>query len=233
MTFLLARRRFGIVPALVVAAGLFAASSALHFSGGRDISADSGKDRAALWGEGLQIVKSHPIFGVGFGLMGDHTDNHQTAHNSVVVCSAELGLFGLYFWSLFLLPSLRDALVIASPEKVSEAKPMVIEKSPFPGPPWKFSAVDKAEINNLGNLVFLSLIGFLVTGWFLSRAFVTTMFLLGGMAEVVYEMALRRGMVAPRLRLGRVAFYSGVFTISLLVLVYGMLRVLNLLNFAD
>jgi hypothetical protein len=25
---------------------------------------------------------------------------HQTAHNSVVVCAAELGLFGLYFWSL-------------------------------------------------------------------------------------------------------------------------------------
>ena len=47
----------------------------------------------------------------------------------------------------------------------------------------------------------LSLTGFLVAGMFLSRAYVLTLFLLGGMAEVVYEMALRRGMIAPRLTL--------------------------------
>ena len=29
---------------------------------------------------------------------------HQTAHNSLVVCAAELGLFGLYFWSLVPVP---------------------------------------------------------------------------------------------------------------------------------
>ena len=40
-------------------------------------------------------------------------------------------------------------------------------------------------------------------GWFLSRAFVMTFFMLGGMVEVVYQMALDRGMIAPRLRLGR------------------------------
>jgi hypothetical protein len=66
--------------------------------------------------------------------------------------------------------------------------------------------------------------GFLVAGWFLSRAFVMTFFLLGGMAEVVYEMALRRGMIAPRLRPARVLLYSGVLAFSLVLFLYIMLQ---------
>ena len=48
---------------------------ALNFTGGRDISEESGADRTALWGEGLEIFKAHPLFGVGFGNMVDYTDD--------------------------------------------------------------------------------------------------------------------------------------------------------------
>jgi hypothetical protein len=89
-------------------------------------------------------------------------------------------------------------------------------------------AIDKTEVNRLGQLLVLSLTGFLVAGWFLSRAFVMTLFLLGGMVEVVYEMALKRGMIAPRLRLARVLPYAGGFAVSLVLIMYIMLRVLNL-----
>jgi hypothetical protein len=92
----------------------------------------------------------------------------------------------------------------------------------------KTKEVDKAEINQMGRLLVLSLTGFLVAGWFLSRAFVMTFFLLGGMAEVVYEMALRRGMIAPRLKLARVLPYAGGLAISLILLMYIMLRITNL-----
>jgi hypothetical protein len=57
-----------------------------------------------------------------------------------------------------------------------------------------------------------------------------TLFLLGGIAEVVYEMALQRGMIAPRLRLARALYYAGAFTISLVLLMYVMLRTLNLMR---
>jgi len=227
MTFVAARRRIGTLPALVVAGVLFAGASALHFSGGRDISADSGSDRTALWGEGLQAFKTHPLFGVGLGMMGDYTDNAHTAHNSIVVCAAELGLFGLYFWSAFLFPTLRDVLVISSPAKVSEGEPVVAEEVPFPHAPMRADAIDKAEINNLGQLLLLSLTGLLVAGWFLSRAFVLALFLLGGMTEVVYQMALQRGMVGPRLGLARVLVYAAGFAISMLIVVYIMLLILN------
>jgi hypothetical protein len=225
-----ARRRIGTVPALLVAGGLFVAAMALHFTGGREISAQSGADRTMLWGEGLQILKTHPLFGVGFGNMADFTEEHLTAHNSLVVCAAELGLFGLYFWSLFLVPTVRNALVTASPRKVSDGEPIVAEEGLFPQATRKVEAVDQAEVNRLGRLLVLSLTGFLVAAWFLSRAFVMTLYLLGGMAEVAYEMALRRGMIAPRLRLARVLVYAAGLTVSLVIVMYVTLRILNLMH---
>jgi O-antigen ligase len=223
-----ARRRVGMVPAVLLAVALFAGAMALNFTGGRQISEQSGEDRTSLWGQGLEIVKAHPLFGVGFGNMPDYTEDHHTAHNSLVVCAAELGLFGLYFWSLFLLPTVRDALAIASPKKLTEGEPIVLEESPFPQPAWKVEELDKAEINRLGRLVILSLTGLLVAAWFLSRAYVMTFFLLGGVAEVVFQMALQRKMVASRLPLGRTLVYAGGLLISLLLATYILLRVVNL-----
>jgi O-antigen ligase len=221
-----ARRRIGTLPALLLAGGLFAAAMALNFTGGREISTGSGAGRMVLWGEGLELMKAHPLFGVGFGYMGDSAG--QTAHNSIAVCAAELGLFGLFFWSLFIFPTIKDALALASPSKVSEADPIDPVEGPVPLMERQIEAIDKAEINRLGRLLIMSLTGFLAAGWFLSRAFVMTLFLLGGITEVVFEMALRQGMVAPRMRLARALPYAGVFAISLVLLMYIMLRITNL-----
>lgn len=227
VTIMAARRKIGTVPALVIAGVLFFAASALHFTGGREISTNAGGDRTALWGEGLQIFKSHPLFGVGFGYMPEYAT--QTAHNTIVVCAAELGFFGLYFWSLFLLPSIRDARALASPRQVGEpVVPITPPASPLSPFAPKLEMLDKAEINRLGRLLVLAFTGFLVTGWFLSRAYVLTLFLLGGLTEVVYEMALERGMIAPRLSFGRSLGYSGLMAIGLILLMYITLRIVNL-----
>ena len=131
---------------------------------------------------------------------------------------------------MFLFPTLRDALVASSSAKVSEAVPMIAEESLFPQPMKTREEIDKAEINRLGRLMVLSLTGFLVAGWFLSRAYVMTFFLLGGMVEVVYEMALQRGMIAPRVKLFRALLYSGGLEVSLLAAMYIMLRIVNLMH---
>ena len=212
---------------LLLAGGLFIAALALHFAGGREISANSGADRTGLWGIGLQLLKSHPLFGVGFGGFAEHSGAGLTAHNSIVVCAAELGLFGLFFWSLFLFPTVRDALAAASPAKVSEGEPSVMEEAPSPQATRRIEAIDKADINRLGRLLVLSLTGFLVQGMFLSRSFVLTLFLLGGMVEVVYETALRQGMIAPRMRLGRVLLYAGGLAIAMVLMMYFMVLIAN------
>jgi len=222
-----ARRRIGTIPALVLAGLLFISATALNFTGGRDISATAGSDRTGLWGLGLEMLKAHPVFGVGFGDFKDNCGCGHTAHNSILVTAGELGLFGLFFWCLFLFPTLRDALVIASPKMVEEGPPPVPEQSLYPGVERKGEVLDKAEINRLGTLVLLSLTGFLVAGFFLSRAYVLTLFLLGGVVEAVFEMGVRQGMIVPRMAASRVLQFSGALTMLLVLMMYVVVRVLN------
>jgi len=220
------RKKIGTVPSLILAGLLFAGASATGYTGGRDISAASGEDRTELWGDGLQLLKSHPLFGIGFGNMPDAIG--KTAHNTIVVCAAELGLCGLFFWSMFLFPSLRDAVAVASPKGVVHKKEVVLSETAFPLPPPAAAMPDEFEIRRLGRLLVLSFTGFLVTGWFLSRAFVLTLFLLGGLTEVVFQMALQRGMVSPRLPFGRILRYSGMMTIGFILVMWITLRIVNL-----
>lgn len=221
-----ARKKIGTVPSLILAGLLFAGASATGYTGGRDISAASGEDRTELWGDGLQLLKAHPLFGIGFGNMPDAIG--KTAHNTIVVCAAELGLCGLFFWSMFLFPSVRDAVVVAAPKNVVEKKEVVLNDSAFPLPPPGGTVPDEFEIRRLGRLLVLSFTGFLVSGWFLSRAFVLTLFLLGGLTEVVFQMALQRGLVSPRLPFGRILRYSGMLTIGFIMVMWITLRIVNL-----
>lgn len=222
-----ARRKIGTIPAVILAVILFSSASALHFAGGREISTSAGEDRTALWGEGLQLLKTHPLFGVGFGDMPEYTG--LTAHNTIVVCAAELGLFGLYFWSMFLFPSLKDAVTLASDREVKEGVPIQVPKAPPYAPvAMQPAPLDKEEINRLGRIMVLSFTGFLVAGWFLSRAYVLTLFLLGGMTEALYQMALQREMVPQRMGLPKVLRYSGIMAVGLVILMWIVLRIVNL-----
>lgn len=69
------------------------------------ISAGEGSayGRLEAWYEGFQMFKHNPLFGVGMGRFTDF--NELTAHNSFVLVMAELGLFGLFFFTgLFWIP---------------------------------------------------------------------------------------------------------------------------------
>jgi hypothetical protein len=220
------RRKIGIIPSVILGGGVFAAAMALHLTGGRDISADAGADRTALWGDGLGLLKMHPFFGAGFNQMADIIG--KTAHNSVIVCAAELGAFGLFCWSLFLLPTVRDAMAVASPTGLTDAAPLPVDESPYAYAAIRTEKLDKTAIGDMGRLIFFSLVGFLICAMFLSRAFVMTFFLLGGMAEVVFEMALDRGMIAPRLPFRKAVLYSSILALLLVPGMYVIVRILNL-----
>jgi hypothetical protein len=221
MAIVAGRRRIGTIPALLLAGVLFSVAFANGFTGGRDISSGSG--RMVLWGESIGVLKSHPLFGVGFGELSDHME--QTSHNSIMVCAAETGMLGLFFWTMFLLSTLRDTLTLGSPEKVSEGEPDAPGNEPPGYATRPRDLIEKPEIIRLGRLLILSFIGFLTAGFFLSRAFVLTLFLLGGIAEVIYQWALQRGMVSPRLKLGRVMLYSAPLSVALVVGVYIFIRI--------
>lgn len=111
------RRKIGVIRSVIIGVGLFVALNLAGFSGGRDVSA--GDDRMAAWAAGLMLVRSHPLFGVGFNQFQDF--NEITAHNTFVVCAAELGLVGVLCWVLFMFVTVRNVWV-ASTDPGQDAK---------------------------------------------------------------------------------------------------------------
>ena len=80
-------------------------------------------------------------------------------------------------------------------------------------------------IRQMAWVMVVALTGFLVAGWFLSRAYVMWLFIYGGMMHSIYRMAEQRGIAPPAPPLGRLLKLSFFVSIGLLLLVYIILRV--------
>jgi O-antigen ligase len=96
-----ARKRLGTTTSAALAALFILGMISLDFTGGRGMSAADGADRLEAWANGLEMFKSAPLFGIGFN---GFTDLYEiTAHNSFVLCLAELGLLGSTLWMALLV----------------------------------------------------------------------------------------------------------------------------------
>jgi O-Antigen ligase len=72
--------------------------------------------RIQAWGIGIDLFESYPLFGVGYR---NFTEYHfRTAHNSFVLCAAELGAFGLYAWVMIIYLSIKNCGFIANELRV-------------------------------------------------------------------------------------------------------------------
>jgi hypothetical protein len=101
-----ARKRLGVTTSLALTSILVLGMVALNFGGGRGISPSEGADRMSAWATGLELLKNAPLFGVGFGRFTEFNDI--TAHNSIVLCLAELGLVGTTLWLALLVTTTMD-----------------------------------------------------------------------------------------------------------------------------
>jgi O-antigen ligase len=212
LLLILLRRRVGHIASAVITSGTFMAALALNFTGSRGLSIDAGIDRLAIWSDGLALFKHSPLFGVGFGQFTD--TSAQTAHNSFLLCASELGIFGFFFWTGLLVVTwlqLSEFLKRRRPESEPADAPSLQMINPRERPigPVVLSAaafqIDLlASSAGLGSLDFyrwaqtlrLSFLAFVATGWFLSRTYVTTLYLVIGLA--VAFNALVAGQVGLR-----------------------------------
>ena len=118
-----------------------------NMTGGRGFSSkeSSASGRIDAWYDGLMMLKSSPLIGIGYGNFTEYHD--LTAHNSFVLCFAELGLFGFFFWTSLLVLSYKAVSAVA----------------------------EHAPINTLerdaGLLFRSSFVGYITCGWFLSRTY--------------------------------------------------------------
>jgi putative inorganic carbon (HCO3(-)) transporter len=150
-----------------VAGGLVLSLIAIGFGGGRDFSMNerSAASRVIAWGSGISDLRAHPFFGVGFSQFTDFND--LTAHNSFVLCFAELGLFGYFFWLALILTT------VICLERMHRTPANAL---PYP------------EMAGLVRSLRAGLYAFLATAWFLSRTYNETLYLLLAMCGSVIHM---------------------------------------------
>jgi putative inorganic carbon (HCO3(-)) transporter len=142
----------------------FIAASAI---GGRAISAkeQSAAERIEAWSVGLELLRWKPLFGVGYGNFTDH--NPLTAHNSFVLCFAELGLVGFFLWI---------GMIVLSYKSLATAIDVLPRGNPH---------------RQMLGLLRNSLVGFLVCGWFLSRTYQPVLYFLMALCVAAWYCATR------------------------------------------
>ncbi|CAH0349990.1 O-antigen ligase [Aquabacterium sp. CECT 9606] len=118
-----------------------------NMTGGRGFSSqeESASGRIDAWYEGFMMLKSSPLFGVGYGNFTEH--HYLTAHNSFVLCFAELGMFGYTIWIALLVLAYKAVNLVAQ------------------------NAPDGSLERDAGLLLRSSFIGYITCAWFLSRTY--------------------------------------------------------------
>jgi hypothetical protein len=188
--------RLGRTKAIAIGAVIALAILAADFGGGRTLVSldESTSNRVVAWTEGLEMLKSSPLFGVGFGQFLDH--HTLTAHNSFVLCFAETGIVGYFFWIGLLVITVFELRAL---------------RRPVDGDPVS------REIARWADALYFALVGFLVAGFFLSRTFAPVLYLILGLSGALSVVAARSGrqIVVPRpLQLTAVVAACEVFTIA-------------------
>ena len=93
----------------VIPGALLAAPALLLGGRGGEAAALSTEMRYEAWATGLDLFKSHPIFGVGARLFNDY--HYLTAHNSFVLTLAELGFVGMFLFVTIIYMSMKTLIV--------------------------------------------------------------------------------------------------------------------------
>jgi len=183
----------GAVFSAVVGSALFAAINTFRT---RTISMAGGMDRLAIWSDGMQFFKSSPVWGIG--IRGYMDRDVMTAHNSYLLCAAELGIVGYFLWMSMVLVTLIQLNRV--PKIVGESNPALAR--------WALA-------------LNFSLSGYMFTSFFLSRTYDLPLFLLLGMSGAVITEAGGDEAVPP----GRGwPLWSFGICVAILALIYALLR---------
>ncbi|UQN42393.1 O-antigen ligase [Agarivorans sp. B2Z047] len=150
------------------------AATLLASFGGLSSTESSAAGRLDAWYDGIQMLIHNPVFGVGMGNFMDH--HGKVAHNSYVHVAAELGVPGYSLWggALILNMLVGYAILKRFNRYPNDDDPQDLEVSEEKSEQYKEEA-------NLNKALFYSMIGFMVTAFFLSRQFTLLMFIFMGM----------------------------------------------------
>lgn len=149
---------------------------------------ESAQGRVQAWEAGLDMLHDSPVWGVGKDQFTEH--HYLTAHNSFVLCMAELGFAGLAMWVGLFYFCVRDGRRVgvakeALPASGGTGPPEAAGEGPTPDPllPVPLKPAKKiAGIRTYPALLQMSLITFMVGGFFLSRTYTPPLYVYLGLA---------------------------------------------------
>jgi putative inorganic carbon (HCO3(-)) transporter len=174
-------RRFGkvavVVAAVLAIPALLAVTRLSQLSAGEE----SAQDRLNAWYQGIQMLRSSPIFGVGIGNFTNFSA--LTAHNSIVLPMAELGLPGLVMWLGIIWYAFRMLWWIGITSRPDDI-------GATPSDPYATSnAAAMTDEILAGRGLLLTFAGFCVGAFFLSQSYGPPLFLLCGLAVARFVTA--------------------------------------------
>ena len=171
-----AYKKWGLFKGLLAASVFIVLAFVLAPSRMADISPHerSASGRIYAWIGGLEMLRSHPIFGIGHGnFQIFHT---RAAHSAFIQCVSELGLVGYFIW-LTLIYSCFTGL-----RRVEKNASAIYAK--------------------YAKILQLSLVGFLASAFFLSQAYHPILYLLFALSSLVIRFAeppvFQSRVIAPR-----------------------------------
>jgi O-antigen ligase len=176
-------RRYGKLLVGIFGALAATALAAVTRFGEINAQEQSATDRIESWYQGSQMFLSHPLFGVG---MGNYLEHHElTAHNSIMLAMAELGLFGFIPWIGILWFTGRMLHWLAYVPHVP-ADPELTDATVI-------EAERKAALALIGVML-----GFAVTAFFLSQSYRQVLFLVLGLVTARFAHASTLFTDVPR-----------------------------------
>lgn len=134
----------------------------------------SASGRLEAWYAGILMLLHNPVFGVG---KGQFLEEHGlVAHNSYIHVAGELGVPGYSLWGgALIFTVLSGYLLIRENKTKQEAKRINTTEDDA-------SSIECQNELTLNKTIFFSLIGFMITGFFISRMYTLLLFIFMGMA---------------------------------------------------
>jgi O-antigen ligase len=159
---------------------------------------ESAYNRIDLWYEGISMLKSNPLFGVGYKMFQE--DLPQTAHNSFVLAAAELGIVGLFFFMGLIYAAFKELSLIQKYDK---------------------------RLKNYAYGLQAGLIGFCATAFFLSRTYIILPYMFFALSGSLFYIAKQKNPKMAfdfsRIDIRNTAFLSlGILTVIYVIVKVGL-----------
>lgn len=121
--------------------------------------------RVEAWYHGFQMLKKAPFFGVGYRMFTDYAYESREAHNSYIEVAAELGIVGLFVWISLIYLCFKGLALIRKKDTAIKPYAMGLEASLF---------------------------GFLSASYFLSRSYISLLYILFALSAASMYVNLKK-----------------------------------------